>query len=184
MRDGIGDARQIELAVGHAGRSSSGSACSGLLQESSGLTSDRDRDRRSGRRPHMAAPWLLQGDLPAPEAGAEGLTKRTGNLRVNEKLVLPLFLLRQEESAMEETGSRQYPEKPARVYLFGTCLIDLFCPEAGMDTPSACSSARESRSIFPPIRPAVGNRRTAAAFPSRHARWRCRSCACFPNRGR
>ncbi|MBI4741146.1 MAG: (Fe-S)-binding protein [Betaproteobacteria bacterium] len=30
--------------------------------------------------------------------------------------------------------NRHYPEKPPAVYLFGTCLIDLFCPEAGMDT--------------------------------------------------
>ncbi len=30
----------------------------------------------------------------------------------------------------EET--RDYPERPARVYFFGTCLIDLFYPEAGM----------------------------------------------------
>ena len=29
---------------------------------------------------------------------------------------------------------RQYPsEKPQRVYLFGTCVVDLFYPEAGMD---------------------------------------------------
>lgn len=28
---------------------------------------------------------------------------------------------------------RQYPAAPTRVYLFGTCLIDLFVPEAGMD---------------------------------------------------
>ena len=29
---------------------------------------------------------------------------------------------------------RQYPSvKPARVYLFGTCVVDLFYPEAGMD---------------------------------------------------
>lgn len=34
---------------------------------------------------------------------------------------------------MAETGSRQYPAKPARVYLFGTCLIDLFRPDAGLD---------------------------------------------------
>ncbi|ABC28138.1 Fe-S oxidoreductase [Hahella chejuensis KCTC 2396] len=27
---------------------------------------------------------------------------------------------------------RAYPEKPAQVYFFGTCLIDLFYPEAGM----------------------------------------------------
>ena len=34
---------------------------------------------------------------------------------------------------MDAAGSRQYPEKPEKVYLFGTCLIDLFCPEAGMN---------------------------------------------------
>ena len=31
-------------------------------------------------------------------------------------------------------GPRQYPnEKPQRVYLFGTCVVDLFYPQAGMD---------------------------------------------------
>ncbi len=28
---------------------------------------------------------------------------------------------------------RQYPPAPAQVYLFGTCLIDLFVPQAGLD---------------------------------------------------
>ena len=29
---------------------------------------------------------------------------------------------------------RMYPtQKPAKVYLFGTCVVDLFFPEAGMD---------------------------------------------------
>ncbi|GHC39093.1 (Fe-S)-binding protein [Aidingimonas halophila] len=31
------------------------------------------------------------------------------------------------------TPIKQYPPKPARVYFFGTCLIDLFYPEAGLD---------------------------------------------------
>lgn len=30
--------------------------------------------------------------------------------------------------------SRAYPAKPANVYLFATCLIDQFAPEAGLDT--------------------------------------------------
>ena len=34
---------------------------------------------------------------------------------------------------MDAAGPRHYPAKPAKVYLFGTCLIDMFCPEAGMD---------------------------------------------------
>ena len=28
---------------------------------------------------------------------------------------------------------RRYPAKPADVYLFGTCVLDLFFPEAGLD---------------------------------------------------
>lgn len=35
---------------------------------------------------------------------------------------------------MQETANRPYPDKPAKVYLFGTCLIDMFCPQAGIDT--------------------------------------------------
>jgi L-lactate dehydrogenase complex protein LldE len=31
-------------------------------------------------------------------------------------------------------GSRTYPRKPANVYLFSTCLVDQFAPEAGLDT--------------------------------------------------
>lgn len=32
------------------------------------------------------------------------------------------------------TTARNYPAKPADVYLFATCLVDQFVPEAGMDT--------------------------------------------------
>ncbi|MFZ4481697.1 MAG: (Fe-S)-binding protein [Rhodoferax sp.] len=31
-------------------------------------------------------------------------------------------------------GSRRYPPKPADVYLFATCLVDQFVPQAGLDT--------------------------------------------------
>ncbi len=34
---------------------------------------------------------------------------------------------------MHETAERRYPDKPANVYLFGTCLIDMFYPQAGID---------------------------------------------------
>lgn len=34
----------------------------------------------------------------------------------------------------EAQGKRSYPAKPDCVYLFATCLIDQFAPEAGMDT--------------------------------------------------
>lgn len=35
--------------------------------------------------------------------------------------------------APERPGPRVYPEKPAEVTLFGTCVMDLFFPEAGLD---------------------------------------------------
>jgi L-lactate dehydrogenase complex protein LldE len=36
--------------------------------------------------------------------------------------------------APSQPSARQYPaQKPDRVYLFGTCIVDLFFPEAGMD---------------------------------------------------
>ncbi len=35
--------------------------------------------------------------------------------------------------APERPKPRQYPDKPAEVVLFGTCVVDLFFPEAGMD---------------------------------------------------
>ena len=31
---------------------------------------------------------------------------------------------------------RKYPEKPQQVYLFGTCLIDSFFPNSGLDAIS------------------------------------------------
>ena len=55
---------------------------------------------------------------------------------------------------MDEAGSRHYPEKPARVYLFGTCLIDLFCNAVGaMPVKHNRSLARD---IFSGIIPDVG----------------------------
>jgi L-lactate dehydrogenase complex protein LldE len=35
---------------------------------------------------------------------------------------------------LDVPGCRRYPEKPADVYLFATCLVDQFAPEAGLDT--------------------------------------------------
>ena len=36
---------------------------------------------------------------------------------------------------------REYPEIPGQVYLYGTCLVDLFYPEAGMDALALLESA-------------------------------------------
>lgn len=35
---------------------------------------------------------------------------------------------------MSNTSHRHYPAKPGDVYLFATCLVDQFAPEAGLDT--------------------------------------------------
>jgi L-lactate dehydrogenase complex protein LldE len=35
---------------------------------------------------------------------------------------------------LDTPGARLYPPKPANVYLFATCLVDQFSPEAGLDT--------------------------------------------------
>ncbi len=35
---------------------------------------------------------------------------------------------------LDNHGERQYPPKPADVYLFATCLVDQFVPQAGLDT--------------------------------------------------
>jgi L-lactate dehydrogenase complex protein LldE len=36
--------------------------------------------------------------------------------------------------ATDTSGERLYPPKPADAYLFATCLVDQFAPEAGLDT--------------------------------------------------
>ena len=36
--------------------------------------------------------------------------------------------------AAPREAARSYPPKPSDVYLFGTCVIDLFFPDAGMDS--------------------------------------------------
>ena len=65
---------------------------------------------------------------------------------------------------MEETGSRRYPEKPAKVYLFGTCLIDLFCPQAGMDAVRLLE--REGIEVhFPQDQTCCGQPAHSSGFP-------------------
>ena len=53
-------------------------------------------------------------------------------------------------------GTRVYPQKPANVYLFATCLVDQFAPQAGLDTVRLLERAG----------------------------WRCNSSSCLRNRGR
>lgn len=65
---------------------------------------------------------------------------------------------------MDDTGGRRYPAKPARVYLFGTCLIDLFCPEAGMDAVRLLE--REGIEVdFPSDQTCCGQPAHSSGFP-------------------
>jgi L-lactate dehydrogenase complex protein LldE len=65
---------------------------------------------------------------------------------------------------MDATGSRHYPGKPKDVYLFGTCLIDLFCPEAGMDSVRLLE--REGIAVhFPADQTCCGQPAYTSGFP-------------------
>jgi L-lactate dehydrogenase complex protein LldE len=39
------------------------------------------------------------------------------------------------------TPARTYPPRPEAVYFYGTCLVDTFVPEAGMDAISSSAKA-------------------------------------------
>jgi L-lactate dehydrogenase complex protein LldE len=52
-------------------------------------------------------------------------------------LVLPLYHSQKREKLMmtrDTAAGRKYPSKPTDVYLFATCLVDQFVPQAGLDT--------------------------------------------------
>ena len=64
-------------------------------------------------------------------------------------------------------------ERPEAVYFYGTCLVDLFFPEAGLSGIGS-SSARGSGSSSRGGRPAAPSRRSTAATTTRPGRWRGR----------
>jgi L-lactate dehydrogenase complex protein LldE len=65
------------------------------------------------------------------------------------------------------TPIKHYPPKPQKVYFYGTCLIDVFYPGAGLDAIRLLE--REGiEVIFPRIRPAAGSRCGTTASPMRH----------------
>jgi len=60
--------------------------------------------------------------------------------------------------------SHHYPDKPQDVYLFGTCLIDLFHPEAGLDTVALLE--REGIAVhFPPDQTCCGQPAYTSGYP-------------------
>lgn len=78
---------------------------------------------------------------------------------------------------------RQYPAKPTDVYLFSTCLIDQFTPQAGLDR-SICWSVKAFECTTWSSRLVAGNQRIAADFRTKHVPSHCNSWACSPNPGR
>ncbi|MBL8397436.1 MAG: (Fe-S)-binding protein [Candidatus Accumulibacter sp.] len=65
---------------------------------------------------------------------------------------------------MSETGERRYPEKPRQIYLFGTCLIDMFWPQAGIDAVSLLE--REGIEVhFPADQTCCGQPAHSSGFP-------------------
>ena len=78
---------------------------------------------------------------------------------------------------------RQYPPKPGNAYLFATCLIDQFAPEAGLDTVRLLE--REGIAIhFPLDQTCCGQPPIPVAIPTRRALSPGVSSTCSPNPGR
>ena len=58
-----------------------------------------------------------------------------------------------------------YPEKPDNVYYFGTCLMDMFYPEAGMAGIKLIQS-QGVNVIFPPDQSCCGQPAYNSGFPA------------------
>ena len=64
----------------------------------------------------------------------------------------------------DHPGVRAYPPKPADVYLFATCLVDQFTPQAGLDTVQLLE--REGiRVHFPEQQTCCGQPAHSSGFP-------------------
>ena len=78
------------------------------------------------------------------------------------------------------TGGRIYPAKPADVYLFGTCLVDLFDPEAGISTVSLLE--REGiRVHYPAKQTCCGQPAYTSGYPDQARKVARLQLGLFPN---
>jgi len=74
--------------------------------------------------------------------------------------------------ALTPFEARSYPEKPTDVYLFATCLIDQFTPEAGLDTVKLLE--REGiRVHFLEQQTCCGQPAHSSGFPDEAVPWPC-----------
>ena len=73
---------------------------------------------------------------------------------------------------------RQYPSKPDKVYFFGTCVIDLIYPDAGMAAIQLLE--REGLEvIFPRTSPVAGNRPSIPVSRMKPGKWPENRCVYF-----
>ena len=79
----------------------------------------------------------------------------------------------------EGACTRQYPSKPANVYLFATCLVDQFAPEAGLDTVRLLE--REGiRVHFPEEQTCCGQPAYTSGYPDEARAVAARQLGLFP----
>ncbi|GAB4352173.1 MAG: (Fe-S)-binding protein [Gammaproteobacteria bacterium] len=74
---------------------------------------------------------------------------------------------------------RRYPEKPASVYFYGTCLVDLFYPDAGMAGMELLQRAGVEV-IFPPDQTCCGQPAFNSGYRDEALAVARRQLACFP----
>jgi L-lactate dehydrogenase complex protein LldE len=82
--------------------------------------------------------------------------------------------------SFESVTDRTYPAKPSDVYLFGTCLVDLFDPEAGLSTVALLE--REGiRVHFPAKQTCCGQPAYTSGYPDEARKVARIQLALFPN---
>jgi L-lactate dehydrogenase complex protein LldE len=77
------------------------------------------------------------------------------------------------------TGTRDYPQRPSKVYFFGTCLIDLFYPEAGLAGMQLLRRAGVE-TIYPQDQTCCGQPAWNAGYREAAAEVAWRQIQCFP----
>lgn len=83
------------------------------------------------------------------------------------------------DAGPHDAAARRYPPKPAAVYLFGTCLVDLFDPEAGVSAYRIIE--REGiRVVFPQEQTCCGQPAYTSGFPDESRRVAAAQLALFP----
>ena len=75
----------------------------------------------------------------------------------------------------------QYPEKPQKVYYFGTCLVDMIYPEAGMAGIKLLQQ-EGVKVIFPPDQTCCGQPAYNSGFPDEARAVAAKQIELFPEK--